>query len=59
MATVASASKVRAAKRKSFAPYSNVQRWISSMKKLESWSRINEQLYSFANAVKDAPFITV
>lgn len=42
-----------------FAPYPNVQRWISNMKKLESWNRINEQLYSFANAVKDAPFITV
>ena len=42
-----------------FAPYPNVQRWIANMKKLESWNRINEQLYSFANAVKDAPFITV
>jgi glutathione S-transferase len=42
-----------------FTPYPNVQRWIGNMKKLESWSRINEQLYSFANAVKDAPFVTV
>jgi glutathione S-transferase len=42
-----------------FSPYPNVQRWIGSMKKLESWARINEQLYSFANAVKDAPFVTV
>ncbi len=42
-----------------YTPYPNVQRWISNMKKLESWNRINEQLYSFANAVKDAPFITV
>jgi glutathione S-transferase len=42
-----------------FKPYPNVQRWIANMKKLESWNRINEQLYSFANAVKDAPFITV
>lgn len=45
--------------RADFSPYPNVQRWIGNMKKLESWSRINEQLYSFANAVKDAPFITV
>jgi glutathione S-transferase len=42
-----------------FKPFPNVQRWIGNMKKLESWARINEQLYGFANAVKDAPFITV
>ncbi len=42
-----------------FTPYPNVQRWIGNMKKLESWARVNEQLYGFANAVKDAPFITV
>jgi len=41
-----------------FAPFPNVQRWIGNMKKLESWSRTNEALYSFANAVKDAPFVT-
>ena len=40
-------------------PFPNVQRWVGNMKKLESWNRINEQLYAFANAVKDAPFITV
>jgi glutathione S-transferase len=42
-----------------YKPFPNVQRWIGNMKKLESWARINEQLYGFANAVKDAPFITV
>ena len=42
-----------------FSPFPNVQRWIGNMKKLESWARVNEQLYGFANAVKDAPFITV
>jgi len=42
-----------------FSPYPSVQRWIASMKKLESWARTNEHLYGFANAVKDAPFITV
>ena len=41
-----------------FSPYPNVQRWIANMKKLESWNRTNEALYSFANAVKDAPFVT-
>jgi glutathione S-transferase len=42
-----------------YKPFPSVQRWIANMKKLESWARINEQLYGFANAVKDAPFITV
>jgi glutathione S-transferase len=42
-----------------FSPYPNVQRWIGNMKKLESWGRINEQRYSFANAVKDPPFVTL
>ena len=42
-----------------FKPFPNVQRWIGNMKKLESWARVNEQLYAFANAVKDAPFVTV
>ena len=42
-----------------FSPYPNVQRWVANMKKLESWNRINEQLYAFASAVKDAPFVTV
>jgi glutathione S-transferase len=41
-----------------FSPFPNVQRWIGNMKKLESWNRTNEALYSFANAVKDAPFVT-
>lgn len=41
-----------------FSPFPNVSRWIGSMKKLESWNRTNEALYSFANAVKDAPFVT-
>ena len=42
-----------------YTPYPNVQRWIGNMKKLDSWARTNEQLYAFANAVKDAPFVTV
>jgi glutathione S-transferase len=42
-----------------FTPFPNVQRWLTNMKKLESWGRINEQLYGFANAMKDAPFVTV
>jgi len=42
-----------------YTPFPNVQRWIGNMKKLDSWARVNEQLYAFANAVKDAPFVTV
>jgi glutathione S-transferase len=45
--------------RADFSPYPNVVRWIATMKKLDSWARVNEALYAFANAVKDAPFITV
>jgi len=42
-----------------YTPFPNVQRWLGNMKKLDSWGRVNEQLYAFANAVKDAPFVTV
>lgn len=41
-----------------FSPYPNVQRWVGNMKKLESWNRTNEALYAFANAMKDAAFVT-
>jgi glutathione S-transferase len=39
-----------------FSKHPNVNRWLGNMKKLESWNRINEALYGFANAVKDQPF---
>jgi glutathione S-transferase len=40
-----------------FSKYQNVQRWLSNMKKLPSWPRINEALYGFAEAVKGQPFV--
>ncbi|HKA89601.1 MAG TPA: glutathione S-transferase family protein [Haliangiales bacterium] len=39
-----------------FAAYPNVARWIGNMKKLDSWSRINEAHYGFANSVKEQSF---
>jgi glutathione S-transferase len=39
-----------------FSAYPNVERWLNNMRKLDSWKRINEAHYGFANAVKDKPF---
>ena len=39
-----------------FSAYSNVERWLNNMRKLNSWKPINEALYGFASAVKDQPF---
>jgi hypothetical protein len=39
-----------------FAAYPNIQRWLGNMKKLRSWSKVNEALYGYAEAVKDQPF---
>ncbi len=36
--------------------YPNVARWIGNMKKLDSWKRVNEAHYGFANQVKDQSF---
>lgn len=37
----------------------NVQRWVGTMKKLSSWSRINEVMYGFAGAMAGKQFETV
>ncbi len=42
-----------------FAAYPNVQRWLCTMKQLNSWDEINEALYGLADAVKEQPFETV
>jgi glutathione S-transferase len=42
-----------------FKAYPNVDRWISNMKKLKSWSTVNEALYGFASAVKDQTFVAL
>jgi glutathione S-transferase len=39
-----------------FSAYPNVERWLNNMRKLESWKRVNEAHYGFANAVKDQAF---
>lgn len=42
-----------------FSPYPNVERWLSNMKTLPSWPKINEALYGFKEMVKDQAFETV
>jgi glutathione S-transferase len=42
-----------------FSAYPNVERWLSNMKKLPSWPKINEALYGFKEMVKDQAFETV
>jgi glutathione S-transferase len=36
--------------------YPNVDRWIGNMRKLPSWTMVNEAMHGFANAVKDQSF---
>jgi glutathione S-transferase len=40
-----------------FSGYSNVQRWLGNMRKLQSWKSVNEAIAGFSNAVKDQPFM--
>ncbi len=42
-----------------FSAYPNVERWLSNMKTLPSWPKINEALYGFKEMVKDQAFETV
>jgi glutathione S-transferase len=42
-----------------FSKYPNVNRWVSTMKALPSWAKVNEVLYGFAGQVKDMPFVTI
>ncbi len=39
-----------------FSAYPNVERWLSNMKTLPSWPKINEALYGFKEMVKDQAF---
>ena len=39
-----------------FSKYPNVARWLTNMKRLKSWTAVNEALYGLAAAVKDQPF---
>ncbi len=42
-----------------FSAYPNIQRWISNMKRLKSWPKVNEAFYGFVQSVKDQPFVAV
>jgi glutathione S-transferase len=37
-------------------PYPNVQRWLSNVKKLPTWPKINEVFYGLVDSVKAQPF---
>jgi glutathione S-transferase len=45
--------------RADFSQYPNLRRWLSNMKALPSWSKVNEAFDGFAHAVKDQPFVAV
>lgn len=38
--------------------YPNIRRWLSSMKALPSWPKVNEAFNGYAHAIKDQPFLT-
>lgn len=38
--------------------YPNIRRWLSNMKALPSWPKVNEAFHGYANAIKDQPFLT-
>lgn len=42
-----------------FSQYPNIARWLGNMKRLHSWSSVNEHFYGFAEAVKAQPFVAV
>jgi glutathione S-transferase len=37
-------------------PYPNVQRWLSNVKKLPTWPKVNEVFYGLVDSVKAQPF---
>ena len=39
-----------------FAPYPNIQRWVSNMKKLPSWSSGNKEFYDLREMIKAQSF---
>jgi glutathione S-transferase len=39
-----------------FTPYPNVQRWMSNMKKLPNWDKVNEVFNGFVGSVRDVPY---
>jgi len=44
--------------RADYAEYPNIRRWLSNMRALPTWPKVNEAFYGYAQAVKDQPFLT-
>jgi glutathione S-transferase len=42
-----------------YTDYPNVQRWLSDMKGLKSWGKVNEVMDGYAASLKDAKFETI
>jgi glutathione S-transferase len=42
-----------------YSPYPNVRRWLSAIKSLPSWPKVNEAIDGFAASLKDAQFETL
>jgi glutathione S-transferase len=42
-----------------FGAYPNVQRWLSNMKKLKSWDKVNEVFSGYAASNKGKAFVTI
>ena len=42
--------------RADFAPYPNIRRWLSSMKALPSWPKVNEAFDGYQRAIESQPF---
>ena len=45
--------------RSDLSAYPNVSRWLTNMKKLKNWAKVNEAIDGFAASLKDVPFETV
>jgi glutathione S-transferase len=42
-----------------FAPYPNVRRWLTNVKKLPSWSSVNQEFYGLREMIKSQNFVRV
>lgn len=42
-----------------FSPYPNIQRWLANMKKLSSWSSVNQEFYGLREMIKSQEFVRV
>ena len=42
-----------------YSQFPNVQRWMSEMKKLPSWRKVNEVFDGFAASLKDSKFVSI